>query len=117
MIVLYDNVTKKYSDDCGVFDISFAIEKKAIVGLLGRNGAGKTTIIKLMMNLIHQDSGNIRIFSKAYCKNEKNIKEKIGFVYDDFMIYPTYNVKKINSMMKFFIKHGTKKSFLTLLKN
>lgn len=28
MIVLYDNVTKKYSDDCGVFDISFAIEKK-----------------------------------------------------------------------------------------
>mgnify|MGYP000902301065 CR=1 FL=1 len=75
MIVLYDNVTKKYSDDCGVFDISFAIEKKAIVGLLGRNGAGKTTIIKLMMNLIHQDSGNIRIFSKAYCKNEKNIKE------------------------------------------
>lgn len=116
MIVLYDNVTKKYSDDCGVFDISFAIEKKDIVGLLGRNGAGKTTIIKLMMNLIHQDSGNIRIFSKAYCKNEKNIKEKIGFVYDDFMIYPTYNVKKINSMMKIFYKTWNEEKFFNIVK-
>lgn len=116
MIVLYDNVTKKYSDDCGVFDISFAIEKKAIVGLLERNGAGKTTIIKLMMNLIHQDSGNIRIFSKAYCKNEKNIKEKIGFVYDDFMIYPTYNVKKINSMMKIFYKTWNEEKFFNIVK-
>lgn len=116
MAVVFDNVTKAYADECGVFDLSFKLNEGSVVGLLGRNGAGKTTTIKLLMNLIHQNSGDIRIFSKQYSKNEKKIKEDIGFVYEDFFIYPKYNVKNINDMMRIFYKKWDEKLFFQLVK-
>lgn len=115
MSVVFSNVTKKYSDRCGVFNLSFKIEEGTIVGLLGRNGAGKTTTIKLLMNLIHKDEGNIQIFSKEYSLNEKDIKEDVGFVYDEFSMYPTYDTEKINDMMKIFYKKWDEKLFCQLV--
>lgn len=111
MGVIFSNVTKRYSDKCGVFDLYFKLEDGPFVGLLGCNGAGKTTIIKLIMNLIHQDSGHIRIFSEEYSKKAKKIKEEIGFVYDDFFTYPTYD------MMSIFYQKREEKIFFQLVKD
>ncbi|WP_067466731.1 alpha/beta fold hydrolase [Actinomadura macra] len=56
-------LTKAYKNGhLAVADLSFRVEKGQVLGLLGPNGAGKTTTLRMLMGLIHPDSGEIRIF-------------------------------------------------------
>lgn len=64
-------------------DINFEIEQGEIVGLIGRNGAGKTTIIRLIMNMLHKDSGSIQILGFDNIEDEIKVKNLIGYVADD----------------------------------
>jgi len=63
--------------------ISFSLEPGYIMGFIGANGAGKTTTIKLIMNLLRLDRGEIKVFGLDSRKHEQEIKQRIGFVYDD----------------------------------
>jgi ABC-2 type transport system ATP-binding protein len=59
---------------------------KIIVGqmsLIRLNGASKTSLIRCLMNLLHIDSGEIRLFGKTHIVATSEIKQKIGFVYDE----------------------------------
>jgi len=51
-----------------------------ITGFIGPNGSGKTTTIKLIMNMIKKDSGKIKIFGKEFLEDDVSIKEKIGYI-------------------------------------
>ncbi|WP_062106435.1 ABC transporter ATP-binding protein [Bacillus niameyensis] len=68
-------------------DVTLQVKKGFVTGFIGANGAGKSTIIKMIMNLLQPDSGEIRVFGKSYKKNEKAIKERIGFVFNDNILY------------------------------
>ncbi|NED53272.1 ATP-binding cassette domain-containing protein, partial [Micromonospora aurantiaca] len=58
-------LTKAYKNGhLAVADLSFRVEKGQVLGLLGPNGAGKTTTLRMLMGLIHPDSGEIRIFGQ-----------------------------------------------------
>src|SRR5699024_2845299 len=92
------NVSKRY-DEFALTNVSLAIPKGYIMGLIGPNGAGKTTLIKLMMNLIHPDRGEIEVFAKQYAGNERDIKSRIGFVYDESGLYGDESVKRMKSMI------------------
>ena len=63
-------------------DVSFSLPRGYVMGLVGPNGAGKTTIIKLIMSLIKPDGGGIEIFGLDHLAHEKEVKGRIGFVYD-----------------------------------
>ena len=65
------------------------------MGLIGANGAGKTTIIKLIMNLIRRDSGRITVFGKDNLQHEVEIKRDIGFVYDVPRFYDDAKLRDI----------------------
>lgn len=60
-------------------DVSFSIEKGSIMGFIGRNGAGKSTTLKALLNIVHPDSGNVSFFGLPYESNEKTIKNRIAF--------------------------------------
>lgn len=47
-------------------DVSFVVEPGAIMGFIGRNGAGKSTTIKSMLNLVHPDSGRVTMFGQDF---------------------------------------------------
>ena len=51
-------------------DVSFAVEPGTIMGFIGRNGAGKSTTIKSMLNLVHPDSGRVTMFGQDFYANE-----------------------------------------------
>ena len=63
-------------------DVSFTLPRGVIGGLIGPNGSGKTTIIKLIMNLVRREAGEIRVFGLDNRANEIAVKSRIGFVYD-----------------------------------
>ena len=63
-------------------DVSFAVPAGTIMGLVGANGAGKTTIIKLILNLLRRDGGKIDVFGRDNRAHEKEVKTRIGFVHE-----------------------------------
>jgi ABC-2 type transport system ATP-binding protein len=63
-------------------DVSFTLPRGQIGGLIGPNGSGKTTIIKLAMNLVRREAGEIKVFGLDNRKAEIEVKSRIGFVYD-----------------------------------
>lgn len=77
-IITMNNIRFSYEDKLILDDINFEILKGKFMGLIGPNGGGKTTLIKLMLGLLKPDQGDIKLFDKPIGKfNERN---KIGFV-------------------------------------
>lgn len=75
------------------------IKRGYTTGFIGANGSGKTTMIKLMMNLLQPDNGEISVFGLDYATHEKEIKDRIGFVYDSNIFYESLNLKDISKIV------------------
>ena len=83
-------------------DVSFALEKGKITGFIGRNGAGKSTTIKSLFNLVHPDSGETRFFGLDYEGHEREIKQRVGYVSGAFAYYGKKKLRAITSVTKAF---------------
>lgn len=90
------NMNKEY-ENFTLKNINIDIPNGSIVGLIGENGAGKTTIIKGMMGIIHTDSDSITILDKDY--QDKSLKNEIAVVLDDSFFTETLKVKDVDSIM------------------
>lgn len=95
-----DGITKRY-DGFLLDNVSFSLPRGAILGLVGENGAGKSTTIKLIMNAIQRDSGVIRVLgedntSKAFA----DIKQDIGIVLDEAYYPEVLNAAQVGAVMK-----------------
>ncbi|WP_027624175.1 phenol-soluble modulin export ABC transporter ATP-binding protein PmtA [Clostridium lundense] len=109
------NLRKEY-DDFTLKDISFNLERGYIMGFIGPNGAGKSTTIKLIMNLIKKQSGEIKIFGKDNVTDEREIKQKIGFVYDENYYYEDLTISDIKKIVAPFYKYWDEAVFNKYLK-
>lgn len=94
----------KKQGDFALKDVDIVLPKGCVMGYIGQNGAGKTTTIKAMLNRIEIDSGSIKIFGMDYIKNEGEIKEEIGVVYDELMFHDKLKVKQIGTILKHIYK-------------
>ena len=81
--LILKNVNKKYEkSNFAIKDISFSIPEGSIVGFIGENGAGKSTTMNCILNVIRRDSGTIKIFGREMTDEDIDIRENIGVVYD-----------------------------------
>lgn len=82
---------KKYegADFFSVEDVSLQIHKGDFMGILGPNGAGKTTLLSMLYGLLKPTSGILQIDGKNYHQNEREIKQTIGVVPQEYALYPT----------------------------
>lgn len=94
MIMLnFENVTKVFKPDVfsppfvALDSVSFKIPTGAMVGFLGANGAGKTTSLKIIMDFIRADKGQVK-FSEALGKSRSEVLKKIGFLPERPYFYP-----------------------------
>lgn len=76
------NLRKDYGD-FALDKLSFTLPRGVIMGLIGENGAGKSTTINCILNEIQKDAGEILIFDKDNIADEKEIKSKLGVVFDE----------------------------------
>jgi len=111
-ILEINNVSKHYKD-FSLKKINFSLNRGFVMGFIGPNGAGKSTTIKLIMNLIKKDSGEIKIFGLDHIKDELQIKEKIGFVYDENHFYEDLTVQEMKNIIRPFYKNWDENAFLS----
>ncbi len=87
-IIETKNLTKQYGEQKSVANLNIHVKKGRIYGLLGRNGAGKTTAMKMLLNLTRPTSGEVQIFGKNIQGNEKKILPRIGSLIEAPGFYP-----------------------------
>ncbi|NPC91311.1 ABC transporter ATP-binding protein [Bacillus sp. WMMC1349] len=81
-------------------DFSMTVKKGFVTGFIGGNGAGKSTTIKLIMNLLQPDNGTITVFGLNYKEHEKEIKQRIGFVFDSNVFYEHLTLTEMKEIVK-----------------
>lgn len=74
---------KKHYENFDIENVSFDIPKSAVVGLIGENGAGKSTVIKCILGAVHPDGGQILFDGKEIRETCRKDRQKIVFVFDD----------------------------------
>ncbi len=116
-IVLEVKNLKKSYGDFSLDGLNLELEKGYVMGFIGENGAGKSTTIKLIMNLIKKDSGSINIFGMDSVKDERKIKEKIGFVYDENVFYGMLTINEMKKIVAGFYRKWDEKKFQDYIKN
>ncbi len=87
-----ENLTKLYGSKLAVDNISFKVKKGAIVGFLGRNGAGKSTTMNMITGYISATSGTARIAGYDILKNPREVKKHIGYLPEHPPIYQEMTV-------------------------
>ena len=85
-------------------DVSFSLGKGQITGFIGRNGAGKSTTIKSMLNLVHADSGSVSFFGLPMRENEAEIKQRIGYSTGAVSWYPRKTIREITEVTRSFYR-------------
>lgn len=86
-------------------DVSLTLPSGCVLGLIGENGAGKSTCIKLILNMIHRDSGIINLFGNDNRKNINLTKQDIGVVLDDVGIPECLTVIQVANIMRHTFKN------------
>lgn len=92
------DLCKSYSD-FALDHVSFTLPQGCIMGFIGENGAGKSTTIKAILNLIRRDQGEILVFGKDNIQDELEIKERIGVVFDSMNLPDLLRIQEIKKMM------------------
>lgn len=87
-----ERITRRYGDFVAVEDVSFSISRGEIVGLLGHNGAGKTTIMKMMTGFLEPSAGHISIDDVDIAENPRLAQAKIGYLPENCPVYTDMTV-------------------------
>lgn len=109
------DLTKKY-DGFTLDSLSFTLPGGCILGLVGENGAGKSTAIMLILDMIKRDGGSVKILGRDNSKEIRLIKEDVGTVFDEVGIPECLNARQIGKIMRGTFKNWNGDAFNDLLK-
>ena len=108
------NVTKKYKHFT-LSDVSFAVPQGSIMGLIGENGAGKSTAFKAMLNLIHKDAGEVLFWGKLLDDKDTELKSRIGVAFDAICFAEILTVRQVNKICSLTYPNWDAKRFQELI--
>jgi ABC-2 type transport system ATP-binding protein len=91
-MIQVEHLTRRYGDFTAVDDVSFRIQRGEVVGLLGHNGAGKTTIMKMMTGFLEPTGGSIRIDDLEIGRDTRAIQARIGYLPENCPVWPDMTV-------------------------
>lgn len=93
-IVSVNNLVKKFDNDIAINNISFSIEKGDIVGLVGPDGAGKTTLIRLLIGLLKPTNGLVNVCGYDPVSNMAKLHDIVGYMPQKFGLYEDLTVQE-----------------------
>ena len=95
--------------------LNLTLPSGCIMGLIGENGAGKSTTIKLILDMLHKDSGTITILGKDNNNNIELLKEDIGVVMDEVGLPECLTTKQVGKVMKHTFRNWNEAEYARLL--
>jgi len=104
-----ENLSYAYGRAEAVHDLSLTVQPGRCYGLFGRNGAGKTTTMKCLLNLLHPQSGKVRVFGLDPSKQEVEVKRLLSYVPDQVAFYPWMSVRETLAYLASFRPHWNRK--------
>jgi ABC-2 type transport system ATP-binding protein len=104
-----ENLSYSYGRAEAVHDLSLTVQPGRCYGLFGRNGAGKTTTMKCLLNLLHPQSGKVRVFGLDPSKQEVEVKRLLSYVPDQVAFYPWMSVRETLDYLASFRPHWNRK--------
>ncbi len=110
------HLNKKYNS-FALKDVNLILPKGMIMGLIGENGAGKSTTMKAILNLIEVDSGEVKIFGLDMKENERQIKEDVGVVLDDSFLSEYLTPNDLHHIMKNIYRNWDEQLYFKYLKD
>jgi ABC-2 type transport system ATP-binding protein len=93
-VIIVKNLTKKFGDFTAVDHVSFDVKKGEIFGFLGANGAGKTTVIKMLTGILRPTEGEAIVAGYDINTQAEKVKEKIGYMSQKFSLYEDLTLKE-----------------------
>jgi len=91
-MISVSNLSRSYGSTLAVDNVSFEITNGEVVGLLGHNGAGKTTIMKMITGFIEPSSGSVEVDGLVLGENTAGIQKKIGYLPENCPVWPEMRV-------------------------
>lgn len=113
--LVVDSLTKQYSDFT-LDDVSFSIPQGAVVGLIGENGAGKSTTIKAILGLVSKDTGTVTILGKKNKDIDNSVRDQIGVVFDGSSFPEELSPQKLNKVFRNIYPSWDEEKYYSLLK-
>lgn len=98
-------------------DLSLAVYPGEVFGFLGRNGAGKSTAIRILMGILRSDAGYINVFGKALHTDVVGIRQRIGYVAQEQNMYPWMTPRVLSQFVRGFYPHWDEQRYQQLMKD
>jgi len=115
-VIRLEHVNKYFDETKVLDDLTMTVPKGSIYGLMGLNGAGKTTIIKHLAGFLIQDSGVISIDNEPVVDNEK-LKERIQFIQDELFFFKSYSLNEMGRYYSRVYKKFDSIRFVEMIKD
>jgi ABC-2 type transport system ATP-binding protein len=105
--IQFTGVSKKYGKTKALDEVTLDVRRGEMFGLIGSDGAGKTTAIRLMCGLLHPDGGSVRVLDQDPVKQHRALTERVGYLSQRFSLYGDLS---IDENIAFFAEiHGVSK--------
>ena len=97
-------------------DVSFSLAPNRIMGLIGKNGAGKSTTLKAILNMVSPERGRVTMFGNDFYQHEKACKQRLGVVFGGIDFYPLKKLSAITAVTRKFYTNWDETQYQTYLK-
>lgn len=114
-VITLKGVSKDYGD-FKLDNVSFSVPEGSVCGFIGQNGAGKTTTIRIILDAINRDGGEVYVFGKSMDKDSAAVREEIGVVFDEMGFHDFLSAAQINTIMKNIYKNWNQEKYFNYLK-
>lgn len=114
-VITLKGVSKDYGD-FKLDNVSFSVPEGSVCGFIGQNGAGKTTTIRIILDAINRDGGEVYVFEKNMDKDSAAVREEIGVVFDEMGFHDFLSAAQINTIMKNIYKNWNQEKYFKYLK-
>ena len=94
MSIIVQNISKSYNNIKAVEDISFTVEEGELFGLIGPDGAGKSTIFRILTTLLLPNKGTVSVANFDVVKEYKSIRNAVGYMPGKFSLYQDLSVEE-----------------------